>query len=103
MAAPLPRADGDLDAGLATDLDLDPDPDPDPHPHPDAPIDLGSDDLVIDLTKPLQHRPELIEAGSFTSARCQACGWSGPARRARAVALADLERHATRAEPARPA
>jgi hypothetical protein len=39
-----------------------------------------------------QHRLEVVEVGSFARARC-GCGWDGPARRSRAVAVADGERH----------
>lgn len=70
----------ELDSDRAIDLDL------------DAEIELGPD-LVIDLTVPLRHRPVVTESGSFTRASCRACGWSGPARRARAVADADARRH----------
>jgi hypothetical protein len=52
-------------------------------------------DVVIDLTEPVHHKPELVESGSFTRARCGACGWAGPARRARAIAQTDAERHET--------
>jgi hypothetical protein len=42
--------------------------------------------------EPDQHRLEVVEVGSFARARC-GCGWDGPARRSRAVAVADGERH----------
>ncbi|MCA0437963.1 MAG: hypothetical protein M9891_16560 [Austwickia sp.] len=35
-----------------------------------------------------------VERGSFTHAICAACGWEGPARRARGVAAHDGELHA---------
>lgn len=56
-------------------------------------------DVVIDLTEPVHHQPELVESGSFTRARCGACGWAGPARRARAIAQTDAERHETGSAP----
>jgi hypothetical protein len=59
---------------------------------PDLYVDREADH-VIDLREPAPHRPEVVESGSFTRARCPTCGWSGPARRARAVALGDLEQH----------
>ncbi|MEC4015704.1 hypothetical protein [Streptomyces sp. H27-D2] len=38
------------------------------------------------------HRTSTVEQGSFSAARC-ACGWRGPARRARAKARADAAAH----------
>nr|WP_308343900.1 hypothetical protein [Streptomyces sp. MK37H] len=43
---------------------------------------------------PGQNRTTTVERGSFSIARCT-CGWSGPARRARAVARDDAAAHAT--------
>ncbi|MFD7924048.1 hypothetical protein ACFV3R_33195 [Streptomyces sp. NPDC059740] len=40
----------------------------------------------------LAHRVALAERGSFSFARC-ACGWAGPARRARSQARTDAEQH----------
>jgi hypothetical protein len=68
-------------------------------PRPPAPgalphlyADLDADD-VIDLRDSVLHQPEVVESGSFTRAHCPVCGWYGPARRARAVALGDVEQH----------
>jgi hypothetical protein len=49
---------------------------------------------AIDLRN-LEHPLEVVETGSFARARC-GCGWTGPARRSRAVATADGERHLDR-------
>ncbi|MFE1765049.1 hypothetical protein ACFW81_12635 [Streptomyces angustmyceticus] len=38
------------------------------------------------------HTTSTAESGSFCTARC-ACGWRGPARRARSQARTDAERH----------
>jgi hypothetical protein len=46
---------------------------------------------AIDL-RSLEHPLEVVETGSFARAVCQ-CGWVGPARRSRAVATEDGERH----------
>ena len=46
---------------------------------------------AIDLRRQ-EHPFEVVETGSFARARC-GCGWTGPARRSRAVATADGERH----------
>ncbi|MFE5126067.1 hypothetical protein [Streptomyces sp. NPDC056669] len=43
---------------------------------------------------PGQDRITTMERGSFSIARCT-CGWSGPARRARATARDDAAAHAT--------
>ncbi|WP_443073007.1 hypothetical protein [Streptomyces sp. S465] len=43
---------------------------------------------------PSQDRTTTVERGAFAIARCT-CGWSGPARRARAVARDDAAAHAT--------
>ncbi|MFF2130850.1 hypothetical protein ACFVW1_36925 [Streptomyces olivochromogenes] len=44
-------------------------------------------------THPVQeHRTTTIEQGRFCLARC-ACGWRGPARRARSMARTDAEGH----------
>ncbi|TMU93313.1 hypothetical protein [Streptomyces sp. DASNCL29] len=43
---------------------------------------------------PGQNRTTTVERGSFSIARCT-CGWSGPARRARALARDDAADHAT--------
>jgi hypothetical protein len=59
---------------------------------PDLYVEPESD-RVVDLRENRPHRPEAVESGSFTRARCTTCGWTGPARRARAVALADVEQH----------
>jgi hypothetical protein len=40
-----------------------------------------------------EHRTTTVEQGRFCVARC-ACGWRGPARRARSAARADAEEHA---------
>ncbi|UZJ30143.1 hypothetical protein OJ254_06585 [Streptomyces endophytica] len=42
------------------------------------------------------HATSTTERGSFCTARC-ACGWRGPARRARSQARTDAERHASEA------
>lgn len=65
---------------------------PAPGALPDLYVELETD-RVIDLRDPAEHRPDVVESGSFTRAHCPVCGWSGPARRARAVALADVEQH----------
>jgi hypothetical protein len=39
-----------------------------------------------------QHLTTTVEQGRFCVARC-ACGWRGPARRARSLARADAEGH----------
>ncbi|QDL71635.1 hypothetical protein DNK48_22080 [Streptomyces malaysiensis subsp. malaysiensis] len=44
--------------------------------------------------RPGQNRTTTVERGSFSIARCT-CGWSGPARRARAIARDDATVHAT--------
>ncbi|MFL6101032.1 MAG: hypothetical protein ACJ71T_13885 [Actinomycetales bacterium] len=91
MAAARPPAQGefhDLYVDLAVDLRVGPDVEPDVEP-----------DVVIDLTQPLRHASELVESGSFTRARCGSCAWAGPARRARAIALADAQRHETSGAP----
>ncbi|MEU9970243.1 hypothetical protein AB0E24_39950 [Streptomyces solisilvae] len=44
--------------------------------------------------RPGQNRTTTVERGSFSIARCT-CGWSGPARRARAIARDDAAVHAT--------
>ncbi|MFH8221336.1 hypothetical protein ACH4C2_18720 [Streptomyces sp. NPDC018057] len=41
-----------------------------------------------------EHRTTTVEQGRFCLARCD-CGWRGPARRARSLARADAEAHAT--------
>jgi hypothetical protein len=65
------------------DARLDPQPAPMPAPVPDlVPDPVPDHDLVI------------IESGSFARATCSSCGWSGPGRRARAVAVTDGEAHA---------
>jgi hypothetical protein len=46
---------------------------------------------AIDL-RSAEHPLEVVENGSFARALC-GCGWAGPARRSRAVATADGERH----------
>ncbi|MDP9221600.1 MAG: hypothetical protein M3P23_13835 [Actinomycetota bacterium] len=46
---------------------------------------------AIDL-RSQAHPLEVVETGSFARARC-GCGWAGPARRSRAVATADGDRH----------
>jgi hypothetical protein len=57
-------------------------------------IDLTQRKLVdIDLTQPTDHAAIVIESGSFARAECPDCGWTGPARRSRAVAVADVEQH----------
>ena len=38
-------------------------------------------------------RPGTEDRGSFTHGTCGGCGWSGPGRRARAVAARDAVRH----------
>ena len=38
-------------------------------------------------------RPDTEDRGSFTHGTCGGCGWSGPGRRARAVAARDAVRH----------
>ncbi|GAA2340043.1 MULTISPECIES: hypothetical protein [Streptomyces] len=43
---------------------------------------------------PGQNRTTTVERGSFSIARCT-CGWSGPARRARALARDDAANHTT--------
>ncbi|MFC9233465.1 hypothetical protein ACFTZI_31635 [Streptomyces decoyicus] len=43
------------------------------------------------------HATSTAESGSFCTARC-ACGWRGPARRARSQARTDAERHLAEAE-----
>ena len=83
MAAARPPAQGefhDLYVDLSVELRVEP-------------------DVVIDPTQPLRHASELVESGSFTRARCGACGWAGPARRARAIAQTDAQRHQTRGAP----
>ncbi|MBB1245460.1 hypothetical protein GL263_18100 [Streptomyces durbertensis] len=42
-----------------------------------------------------EHRVTTSERGSFSSARC-ACGWRGPARRARSKAREDALHHHSR-------
>ena len=42
---------------------------------------------------PTRHRPDTEDRGSFTHGTCGGCGWSGPGRRARAVAARDAVRH----------
>jgi hypothetical protein len=39
------------------------------------------------------HVAEVIESGSFARAVCTTCDWRGPARRARAFAVTDIEEH----------
>ncbi|MER5974004.1 hypothetical protein ABT112_30545 [Streptomyces sp. NPDC002055] len=39
-----------------------------------------------------RHDTRTVERGSFSIARCS-CGWSGPARRARALAREDAAGH----------
>jgi hypothetical protein len=95
------RPPADLDDRYV-DLRLNP-----PRPEADAPpaapaaaapaapdIDLTRPDLTrpvpVATTSPTQaHVVELVEAGSFARAACSDCGWTGPARRSRAVALKD--------------
>ncbi|MFC9119590.1 hypothetical protein ACFTXO_07335 [Streptomyces sp. NPDC057067] len=48
-------------------------------------------DSPVDSPAPA-HRTTTVERGSFCLARC-ACGWSGPARRARDRARADAREH----------
>ncbi|MET7936267.1 hypothetical protein [Streptomyces sp. NPDC005322] len=43
---------------------------------------------------PGRNRTTTVERGSFCVARCS-CGWSGPARRARALARDDAATHTT--------
>ncbi|WP_308402451.1 hypothetical protein [Streptomyces sp. AC550_RSS872] len=43
---------------------------------------------------PAEHRTTTVEKGRFCTAHCT-CGWRGPARRARSLARADAEGHAT--------
>ncbi len=38
-------------------------------------------------------RPDTEDRGAFTHGTCGGCGWSGPGRRARAVAARDAVRH----------
>ncbi|MEV5986080.1 hypothetical protein AB0L85_13790 [Streptomyces sp. NPDC052051] len=40
-----------------------------------------------------EHRTTTVEQGRFCFARC-ACGWRGPARRARSLARTDARGHA---------
>ncbi|MCN9244204.1 hypothetical protein NGF19_26055 [Streptomyces sp. RY43-2] len=40
-----------------------------------------------------EHRTTTVEQGRFCFARC-ACGWRGPARRARSLARTDAQGHA---------
>jgi hypothetical protein len=51
----------------------------------------------IDLTdagpRAEAHQVQVVETGAFARAECLGCDWTGPARRSRSVALADLERH----------
>ncbi|WP_067234664.1 hypothetical protein [Streptomyces longwoodensis] len=42
---------------------------------------------------PGEHRTDTVEQGRFCFARC-ACGWRGPARRARSLARTDARGHA---------
>jgi hypothetical protein len=51
-------------------------------------IDLRSAPLA-----PASETTTVTERGSFVRARCPACGWSAPARRARAMAEADAQGH----------
>ncbi|WP_328689260.1 hypothetical protein OHT20_16330 [Streptomyces caniferus] len=48
------------------------------------------------------HATSTTESGSFCTARC-ACGWRGPARRARSQARTDAERHLSDAPAGPPA
>jgi hypothetical protein len=73
------RADIDLSESSRADIDLTEPRPADVDPTPAAPVPA--------------HQVELMETGSFTHAACSACGWTGPARRSRAIALADLGRH----------
>jgi hypothetical protein len=67
-------------------------------------LDVGSDPLVetgaaVAPEPPLElaeHPLEIVESGSFARAVCRGCSWSGPARRSRAVAAADAEKHSER-------
>jgi hypothetical protein len=45
------------------------------------------------------HTTELVEKGSFTTARC-GCGWSAPARRSRDKSRRDAAQHLEQAEHA---
>ena len=59
---------------------------------PAAPRDSGPDDP----SSANGHAGRLVgtrERGSFTFGICHGCGWSGPGRRARAVAARDAVRH----------
>ncbi len=55
-------------------------------PEPDA----GSEPDPVPETR---HTGTIVESGSFARAVCATCGWSGPARRARAFATTDLDGH----------
>jgi hypothetical protein len=44
----------------------------------------------------VEHPLEIVESGAFARAVCGGCSWSGPARRSRAVAAADAEKHSER-------
>jgi hypothetical protein len=59
---------------------------------PAAPLDRGPDDRSSangHAGPPVGTR----ERGSFTFGTCHGCGWSGPGRRARALAAQDAVRH----------
>ncbi|MFC3348303.1 hypothetical protein ACFOOM_12900 [Streptomyces echinoruber] len=57
-----------------------------------GPVQDDRDDDTDDDTDG-EHRTTTVEQGRFCVARC-ACGWRGPARRARSAARADAEEHA---------
>jgi hypothetical protein len=45
------------------------------------------------------HAVAVVEERSFARAVCRTCGWRGPGRRARAVAVSDIEEHHLLAAP----
>jgi hypothetical protein len=56
-------------------------------------IDTPRVDLRSAPLPPASETTIVTERGSFVRAHCPACGWSAPARRARAVADADADEH----------
>jgi hypothetical protein len=59
---------------------------------PDTRHDSLLDSLLVSLP-PASETTTVTESGSFVRAHCPACGWSAPARRARAMADADAQGH----------
>jgi hypothetical protein len=65
---------------------------PRPSSYADRSPELAAPATPVPVPVPV-HRAEVVETGSFARAACTTCDWRGPARRARAFAVTDIEEH----------